>query len=172
MEEMENAVQEEVVTESKQAGLTQDQVDEAIANRLKREREKFAKTLGIETYNEEAIEGFLGNIKAKETQISDLTDKISSLTADNLNKEFTLTALKEGVKSENIERAVKLASLEISEDVSIEQAIKNVIEDFPMLKGESRPVKVGNEVKSTENDKTEIDRYLENKYSKSKYYKK
>lgn len=154
--------------------LSQDQVDEAIASRLKREREKFAKTLGIESYNEESVEQFLAGIKSKESLIEEQTNKIASMTQEQVNQTFTLEAMKQGVTSENIERAIKLARLELSDEVDVTQAIENVLSDFPMLKAstQEKPVRVGSEVKNEVSDKTDVDRYLENRYSNSKYFRK
>ena len=179
---MENTIQTEQVEETvshdevkKELGLlSQDQVDEAIASRLKREREKFAKTLGIDSYNEESIENFLNDIKTKQEQIELQNNEISVLREAKTQQEFVMEAMKSGVKSENLERAIKLAQLEVSDEVSIEQAIANVLEDFPMLKSgtQEKPLKVGSEVKNEVVDKTDVDRYLENRYGNSKYFRK
>jgi hypothetical protein len=151
-------------------GFTQDQVDEVVAKRLAREREAVAKKLGIDKY--EAVDSFLesyqNTVSEKETLVAEL-----SLTKESLvDKEFRLTALSAGVKPEYLDRAVKLARTELTDNVTIEQALEVVLEDFPMLKGGEQPVrKVGAETRNEVGEKTEIDRYLD-KYKGSKYFQK
>jgi hypothetical protein len=151
-------------------GFTQDQVDEVVAKRLAREREAVAKKLGIDKY--EAVDSFLESyqktVSEKETLVAEL-----SLTKESLvDKEFRLTALSAGVKPEYLDRAVKLARTELTDKVTIEQALEVVLEDFPMLKGGEQPVrKVGAETRNEVGEKTEIDRYLD-KYKGSKYFQK
>ena len=151
-------------------GFTQDQVDEVVAKRLAREREAVAKKLGIDKY--EAVDSFLESyqktVSEKETLVAQL-----SLTKESLvDKEFRLTALSAGVKPEYLDRAVKLARTELTDKVTIEQALEVVLEDFPMLKGGEQPVrKVGAETRNEVGEKTEIDRYLD-KYKGSKYFQK
>jgi hypothetical protein len=157
-------------TASQVYGFTQDQVDEVVAKRLAREREAVAKKLGIDKY--EAVDSFLESyqktVSEKETLVAEL-----SLTKESLvDKEFRLTALSAGVKPEYLDRAVKLARTELTDKVTIEQALEVVLEDFPMLKGGEQPVrKVGAETRNEVGEKTEIDRYLD-KYKGSKYFQK
>lgn len=157
-------------TKAEDTRLTQDQVDEAIANRLTRERKKFAEKLGLEKYDDESLDGYLAKVKDKndliETQKAEI-EKQAGLIED---RDFKLAAIEKGVTSENVARAIKLAKTELSGDVDINQALDNVLGDFPMLKGVQKK-KVGSEVDNTSDSKTEVDRYLENRYKDSKYYK-
>lgn len=157
-------------TESKVYGFTQDQVDEVVAKRLAREREAIAKKLGVESY--EKVDSFLENyqntIAEKDKVLTELEQTKESL----IDKEFRLTALSVGVKPEHVDRAVKLAKTELSDDVTIDKALEVVLEDFPMLKGAEQSVrKVGAETRNEVVEKTEIDRYLD-KYKDSKYFQK
>ena len=151
-------------------GFTQDQVDEVVAKRLAREREAIAKKFGVDKY--EAVDSFLetyqSTVAEKEQLVADLTATKQTLT----DKEFRLTALAQGVKPEHLDRAVKLASVELSDTVDVDKALEIVLEDFPMLKGAEQPVRrVGVEPKSEVSEKSEIDRYLD-KYKNSKYLNK
>ena len=151
-------------------GFTQDQVDEVVAKRLAREREAVAKKLGVESYDkiDDFLQTYESVAKEKEQVLEDLAQTKESLT----DKDFRLTALSSGVKPEHLDRAVKLAKTELSDTVTIEQALELVLEDFPMLKGEPQSVrKVGAETRNEVGEKTEIDRYLD-KYKDSKYFKK
>lgn len=155
---------------SVQYGFSQEQVDEVVAKRLARERDAIAKKFGVEKY--EAVDSFLetyqNTVAEKEQLIVDLKTTKDTLT----DKEFRLTALAQGVKPEHVDRAVKLASVELSEEVNVDKALEIVLEDFPMFKGAEQPVRrVGIEPKSEVSEKSEIDRYLD-KYKNSKYMNK
>lgn len=157
-------------TESKVYGFTQDQVDEVVAKRLAREREAIAKKIGVESYEkvDEFLQGYQSLTKEKEQVLTDLEATKESL----VDKEFRLSALTLGVKPEHLDRAVKLAKTELTDDVTIDKALEVVLEDFPMLKGGEQPVrKVGTETRNEVGEKTEIDRYLD-KYKGSKYFQK
>ena len=156
--------------ESKVYGFTQDQVDEVVAKRLAREREAVAKKLGVESYDkiDDFLQTYESVTKEKEQVLQDLAATKETLT----DKEFRLTALSAGVKPEHLDRAVKLAKTELVDDITIDKALEIVLEDFPMLKGETQSVrKVGAETRNEVGEKTEIDRYLD-KYKDSKYFKK
>jgi hypothetical protein len=156
--------------EATKYGFTQDQVDEVVAKRLAREREAIAKKFGVDKY--EAVDSFLesyqNTVAEKERLVADLNATKQTLT----DKEFRLTALAQGVKPEHLDRAVKLASVELSDTVDVDKALEIVLNDFPMLKGAEQPVRrVGVEPKSEVSEKSEIDRYLD-KYKNSKYMTK
>jgi hypothetical protein len=151
-------------------GFTQDQVDEVVAKRLAREREAVAKKLGIDKY--EAVDSFLESYQNTVSEKDGLVAELSLTKESLVDKEFRLTALSAGVKPEYLDRAVKLARTELTDKVTIEQALEVVLEDFPMLKGGEQPVrKVGAETRNEVGEKTEIDRYLD-KYKGSKYFQK
>jgi hypothetical protein len=157
-------------TEATVYGFTQDQVDEVVAKRLAREREAIAKKLGVDKYEavDAFLEGYQNTVAEKDKVVSELQQTKETL----IDKDFRLTALNAGVKPEHLDRAVKLAKTELSDDVTIEQALEVVLEDFPMLKGGEQPVrKVGAETRNEVGEKTEIDRYLD-KYKGSKYFQK
>jgi len=151
-------------------GFTQDQVDEVVAKRLAREREAVAKKLGIDKY--EAVDSFLESYQNTVSEKESLVAQLSQTKESLVDKEFRLTALSAGVKPEYLDRAVKLARTELTDKVTIEQALEVVLEDFPMLKGGEQPVrKVGAETRNEVAEKTDIDRYLD-KYKGSKYFQK
>jgi len=157
-------------TEATVYGFTQDQVDEVVAKRLAREREAIAKKLGVDKYEavDAFLEGYQNTVVEKDKVLSELQQTKETL----IDKDFRLTALSSGVKPEHLDRAVKLAKTELSDGVTIEQALEVVLEDFPMLKGGEQPVrKVGAETRNEVGEKTEIDRYLD-KYKGSKYFQK
>ena len=155
-------------------GFTQDQVDEVVAKRLARERESVAKKLGVESYEkiDSFLEGYQGLIQQKEEINSKYEESIDHL----FDRELRLSALNNGVKPEHLDRAVKLITAELDsfsdDDLDIDKALENVLNDFPMFKGQDQPVrKVGAETRNEVSEKTEIDQYLD-KYKNSKYYRK
>jgi primosomal protein N'' len=154
--------------ESKVYGFTQDQVDEVVAKRLAREREAIAKNLAWTSMKQWTSSKGIKTRLPRRASIDRTRQTKESLT----DKEFRLTALSSGVKPEHLDRAVRLAKTELSDTVTIEQALELVLEDFPMLKGGEQPVrKVGAETRNEVGEKTEIDRYLD-KYKSSKYFQK
>jgi hypothetical protein len=131
------------------------------------------KSWRVESYDK-IDDTFFANLSSHDCQRERASDfKTCAQTKESLtDKEFRLTALSSGVKPEHLDRAVRLAKTELSDTVTIEQALELVLEDFPMLKGGEQPVrKVGAETRNEVGEKTEIDRYLD-KYKSSKYFQK
>lgn len=152
-------------------GFTQDQVDEVVAKRLAREREAIAKKLGVDKY--EAVDGFMETYQSAVAEKDKLASELQETKQSLLDKDMRLSALSIGVKPEHLDRAVKLAQTELSDDVDISKALEIVLDDFPMLKGGEQPVrKVGSDAPREGSEKTEMDRYLEDKYKNSRYFKK
>jgi len=152
-------------------GFTQDQVDEVVAKRLAREREAIAKKLGVDKY--EAVDTFVESVQSTIAEKDKLASELQQVQQSLLDKDMRLSALTVGVKPEYLDRAVKLAQTELSDDVDIAKALDIVLEDFPMLKGGEQPVrKVGSDAPREGSEKSEIDRYLEANYKNSRYFKK
>lgn len=174
MAEENKTVDTNQVEQTEQVEITQDQLDTAVAKRLKRERETFAKRLGIETYNEENVESFMASIKSKDEKIAEYEQQNKDLQTEMLDRDYNIKALQSGVDTDNIERAIKLAKLEVESDpdLDLDKAFNLVLETFPMLKSTPKKptVKIGDEVSNEVDTKTEVDRYNE-KYKNSKYYK-
>lgn len=151
-------------------GFTQDQVDEVVAKRLAREREAIAKKLGVDKY--EAVDSFLESYQSTVAEKDKLLTELEATKSTLTDKDFRLTALSQGVKPEHLDRAVKLAQVELNDEVDVDKALEIVLTDFPMFKGAEQPVRrVGAEPKSDVSEKSEIDRYLD-KYKNSKYLNK
>lgn len=157
-------------TEPRVYGFTQDQVDEVVAKRLARERDAVAKKLGVDKYDD--IDSFLESVNSIKSEKEQFVSELGQIKETLLEKEFRLHALSVGIKPEHVDRAVKLARTEISDEVDMEKAFGLVLDDFPMLKGGDQPVrKIGAETVSEGQSKTDMDRYLD-KYKNSKYYSK
>lgn len=157
--------------------FNQEQVDEVVAKRLAREREAFAKKLGVEKYD--AIDGFLENYQTTLSETEQLSEEYSWMVERAFDTEIRMNALIAGVKPDHLDRVVKLALAEMEnqaedEDLDINQTLTTILEEFPMLKGAEQPAavrKIGQEAAKEGSSKTEVDRYLE-KYQNSKYFNK
>jgi hypothetical protein len=190
MEDVKNQVVETTETTEKKQPTTnkqtssyedytfnQEQVDEVVAKRLAREREAFAKKLGVEKF--EAVDSFLENYKTTLSEREELQKDFSWMVERAFDTEIRLNALIAGVKPEHLDRVVKLALAEMEnspddEDLEISKTLTTILEEFPMLKGAEQPAairKIGQESAKEGSSKTEVDRYLE-KYKNSKYFGK
>lgn len=191
MEDVKNQVVEETteITETHQEptneqtsnqndySFNQDQVDEVVAKRLAREREAFAKKLGVEKF--EAVDSFLENYQTTLSEKEELTNDFSWMVERAFDTEIRLNALIAGVQPEHLDRVVKLALAEMEnvpdeEDLEIGKTLEIILNEFPMLKGVEQPAavrKIGQESTNEGSSKTEVDRYLE-KYKNSKYFDK
>lgn len=120
--------------------FSQEDVNSIASKEAKKAQEKLFKELGIEDFDN-AKEGFQ---KFKEWQDSQKTEQekkdeqlgqlekasqekdqaISHLTAQ-------LSAMKQGVNPDSLEDVIALAERQVSDDVTIDAAIKSVIEKYP-----------------------------------------
>jgi hypothetical protein len=157
--------------------FNQEQVDEVVAKRLAREREAFAKKLGVDKY--EGVDSFLENYQTTLSENQELSDDFSWMVEKAFDTEIRLSALIAGVQPDHLDRVVKLALAEMEnlgddEDIEIEKTLSIILEEFPMLKGAEQPAavrKIGQDAQQEGSSKTEVDRYLE-KYKNSKYFGK
>lgn len=167
--------------------LTQAEVDDLIKERLMREKNKFAKDLGIgEDFDKSKYEEYKKFIESQKTEADKLAEENVKL------KEEKELALKE-VRNSKIERAVddvlkglevdtkysktilKLADLSEIEEISNESLKpiiqKTIEEELPMLiNGEK--IKIGADKPDDPKPTSGIKDYLDKKYSNSPYYKK
>jgi len=155
-------------------GLTQEEFDAALNKRMAREREGFAKSLGLETYSEESLKSFLETVTAKDTKIAEYETKQKELQTEMRTRDFKIHAMTNGIDTQHVDKAIKLAQMEMESngELDMEKAFANVLEDFPMFKGTKTPIKVGDKVDNKVDEKTDIDKYLEGKYKNSKYFTK
>ncbi|GGB26785.1 hypothetical protein GCM10011409_00120 [Lentibacillus populi] len=118
----------------------QEDVNNIVAKESKKATEKLLKELGIEDF-ENAKDGLA---KFKEWQDSQKTEQEKQseamqeleTTNNNLSNENTslkaqISAMKQGVNAESVEDVVALAERQVSDDVTIDDAIKQIIEKYP-----------------------------------------
>jgi hypothetical protein len=177
VEEQQTTTHEQPISTSEPFRFTQDELDEVVAKRLAREREAFAKKLGVEKF--EQVDSFLETYKTTVSEKEELNSKYETVITQAFDKEIRLQALLSGVKPEHLDRVVKLTTTELEslnedEELDIAKTMSIVLEEFPMFVG-SEPQetvrKIGQQPNTDSNSKTEIERYNE-KWKNSKYWSK
>lgn len=98
-------------------GLTQAQVDEIVASRIARERSEILKELGVE------------NLEDAKSRIAKVGETEQELT----QKQREIVLIKTGIKEDKFQEALALAALR--GDVPLEDALKQVVVDYPALVG-------------------------------------
>lgn len=159
--------------------FTQQDVNNIAAKEAKSAQEKLLKELGIEDFNsaKEGLQKFQEwqdaqktDAEKKDEQVNQLTDTNTSLQAENNTLKAQLSAMKQGVNSESIEDVVALAERQVSDDVTLDDAIKAVIEKYPHFKAvqevnSNKPTFINSD---TGNNDGELDAFeaLKQKYNK------
>lgn len=117
--------------------FTQEELDQIVADRVSREEKKATKAQkALQAQLDEATAKLNNAGKTEEeqnnTEIDALKGTLSAKEEELANTKAELEALKQGVDVEKIDKVIKLAKL--SDEDDIEDAIKGVLEEFPMLK--------------------------------------
>lgn len=118
----------------------QDDVNNIVAKESKKAQEKLLKQLGIEDF-ENAKDGFKKFQEWQESQkteqqkqqeqLETLTGTNKELSNENATLKAQISAMKQGVKAESVEDVVALAERLINDDVTMDDAIKQVVEKYP-----------------------------------------
>jgi len=120
--------------------FTQEDVNNIASKEAKKAQEKLFKELGIDDF-ENAKDGFKKfqqwqdeqktELEKQQDQLKTLSTDKDTLSSENQTLKAQLSALKQGVNSEFVEDVVALAERQVSDDVSIDDAIKQVVEKYP-----------------------------------------
>lgn len=120
----------------------QEDVNNIVARESKKAQEKLLKQLGIEDF-ENAREGYSKFLEWQEEQkteqekqseqLETLANEKESLINENTSLKAQLSALNQGVNSESVEDVVTLAERLVSDDVTLDEAIKEIIEKYPQF---------------------------------------
>jgi hypothetical protein len=175
-------------TEPKVEGktFTQEEVDNLIKDRLSREKDKFAKDLGIgEEFNKEEYSNYKKFIESQKTEAQKLADKVAILEKERedalrlvkqskIEKEVenVLKSLEVDTKhSKTILKLVDLSEMQEIDAEFIKSAITNTInEELPMLIN-SEKIKIGSEKQEDKKPTSTVSDYLKEKYKNNPYYK-
>lgn len=138
--------QEQQTTETVQENtFTQDDVNNVVAKETKKAQEKLLKKLGIEDFDnaKEGLKQFqewkqnqMSEAEKKDEQLQTLEKSYNSTTEENASLKAQITAMKSGVNADYVGDVVTLAKGQVSDDVTIEDAIQKVVEKYPHFKGE------------------------------------
>lgn len=120
--------------------FTQEDVNNFVAKETKKQQEKLLKQLGVNDFKD-AKEGMKKLKEFQESQMSEqekqaqqletLSGEKESLSKENQSLKAQMSALKAGVKGDSVEDVVALAERLVNDDVSMDDAVKQVIEKYP-----------------------------------------
>lgn len=139
----------ETATETAEEKLfKQEDVNNITAKETKKAQEKLLKQLGIEDFDnaKEGMKKFKEWQESQKTEQEKLNEKLSTFESQLSEKDSTLSdlqaenaAIKAGITDEkNLEAVITLAKTKVSEDVDINAAIKQVVEDYPQFAGQKQ----------------------------------
>lgn len=129
--------------DKKTVTFTQAEMSKVAATEAKKERLKILKELGIEDVSKgkEALKAYKKQIDDQKTDAEKAKDRAEALekSSTDLQKEkeelkTQLAALRAGVDPEKLEDATFLASKYVSDDVTVDEAIEQVLEKYPQFK--------------------------------------
>lgn len=143
--------------------FNQTELDDLVGNRLNRQKDKFAKDLGIEKYTDENMETYLKGITEKTNVITSHEETISKLKNDITTRDFNLSLVNNGINEKYHKYVKNLATMEMqgNAELSIDQAIENIVKDMPMVKTDTVPPRAGMTPSHGVDGKTEQQRYIE-----------
>lgn len=138
--------QETTPTEEAAKTFNQEDVNNIASKESKKATEKLLKDLGIENFKD-AKDGLAKFRKWQEEQKTDkekqdeefenLKKTNSDFETENSRLKSQISAMKQGVNADSVEDVVALAERLVNDDVTIDDAIKQVIEKYPHFVGQA-----------------------------------
>lgn len=151
----------------------QEDVNNIVAKEVKTNQERLLKELGIDDF-ENAKDGLKKFREWQEEQktekekteekITALSDENTSYKKQNEDLKAEIEALKQGVRSESVNDVILLANNQVNDEVTIEEAIKNVLEKYPQFgtlkeNDEKKQIKFINGGNSVNKELTQTDKF-------------
>lgn len=137
-----------------------------------------SKKIGVNLFDDAATNAFLEAQKTKVTKeeydkVVTQLDGFKELDTKYQELQLDTTLLKNSVSDKHAEQVKKLVKIEMTsaEGVTLEEATKKVLEEFPMFIDQQRK-KAGIYLNGDSGTKTEYDKHVEEKYANNPYYKK
>lgn len=131
--------------------FTQDDVTRIAAKEAKQGQEKLLRELGVEDMEsaKDGLAKYKEFLESQKTEQEKVTEELKVIASerDALNAQYGSllaenSALKAGVTSENVTDVVALAQSYVKDDVTIEEAIKSVVEKYPNFLGKEETKEV------------------------------
>lgn len=141
-------------------------VEEANKETSTKVKRELSKTLGVNLFDENEFNTFIESTKNKVDKkvVEEYEAKLKEyepLKQQNEELVFDNAILKQGINPEHRDRVKKLASVELTEGVTVEDAINKVVTDFPMFKGR---VKAGININDDYSQLDANERYIRDNY--------
>lgn len=123
--------------------IPQSDVNNLIAKEKKKATERLLKELGIDDFEnaKEGLQKFREWQESQKTEQEKQQELLKTLQTDNQEKDKTISnlqaqvaALKNDVKADSVEDVIALAERLVNDDVTIDDAIKQIIEKYPQFK--------------------------------------
>lgn len=120
--------------------FSQEDVNSIAAKEAKKAQEKLFKELGIEDFDnaKEGLQKFKEWQDSQKTEQEKKDEQLGQLEKASQEKDQTishltaqLSAMKQGVNPDSLEDVIALAERQVSDDVTVDDAIKSVIEKYP-----------------------------------------
>lgn len=134
--------------EAEEKLFKQEDVNNITAKESKKVRESMLKELGIEDFTnaKEGMKKFREWQESQKTEQEKLNEKLTTFESQLGEKDSKLTdlqaenaAIKAGITDDkNLEAVITLAKTKVSEEVDINAAIKQVVEDYPQFAGQAQ----------------------------------
>lgn len=165
-------------TKAEYETAVQTAVDKTVGERLSRERKTIATKLGIESY--EKLDEYIITSKQGKTVRDTLQTENSTLKTEGANKDLTIDMLKADVHPDQMDNAKALVKVKqgANEELLFADGLTALLEEMPFLlksvdTGDIQPPKqkVGVVVNNTPDTRTDTQKYMDENYKGSKYYK-
>lgn len=122
--------------------FTQEEVNGYVAKETKKAQEKLLRGLGIEDFDsaKEGLAKFREWQEAQKTEAEKQAEKMAEtesalglVRAENGQLKAQLSALKQGVNADAVEDVIALAEKQVTDEVTIDQAIQNILVKYPQF---------------------------------------
>lgn len=139
----------------KQVTFTQEQVNGIASKEAKQAQEKLLRDLGVEDFDsaKDGLAKYQEYLDAQKTEADKQAEEVEKANKTISEKEQTIaeknaeidtlnakiTALGKGVQRDSIEDVIALAERNVTDDVTIDDAIEGVLEKYPHFRGGAQP---------------------------------
>jgi len=142
-------------------------VEEATKEASNKTKRELSKTLGVNLFDEKETQSFIDGLsnKVDKSEIEKYEEQLKEYDTIKTEREqlaFDNVIIKNGIKEEHQAKVKRLAEDEVSTNgLTKEEAVKKVLNDFPMLKGTR---KVGLDFNEDNTALTAHERYMRDNY--------